>query len=314
MTETISEKLDKLPKGEKIPLMFDECMKIMFANPDRLEPLTLLLSRILEIKYEDLIGHIWIETPFFQNKALGKKKTERDIVVRWNSSNPVDTKILIEINTSKYNAVLNKGLYYFNQISGSGLKEKMPYTKVENSMLINLNTFYSDAYYKDIFDYYFYRNLHGTVYTEKEKILNINIEGCYQSWYNNNVPSFKNSYQKDLFYLCAAMVTKDNKEFLKIINKINIGNDVKSIIKEVSCDMNNDSDLRIKYYNWEEENKLMNDSIIDEVRTDGISEGSETTRREMIINMFKDNLPLETIAKYSNLSEEEVLKIISEQK
>ena len=66
MIETISEKLAKLPKDEKIPLMFDECMKIMFANPDRLEPLTLLLSRILEIKYEDLVGHIIIETPFFK--------------------------------------------------------------------------------------------------------------------------------------------------------------------------------------------------------------------------------------------------------
>ena len=308
MTETVSEKLAKLPKGEKIQLMFDECMKIMFANPDRLEPLTLLLSRILEIKYEDLVGHIIIETPFFQNKALGKKKTERDIVVRWNSC-PVDTKILIEINTNKYDSVLNKGLYYFHQLFGSGLKEGKFYDKVDNAMLINFNTFYSDTSNKELFDYYFLRNIHGTLYTEKEKILNINIEGCYQAWYNNNVPSFKNSYQKDLFYLCAAMYTKKNNEFLKIIDEINIGDDVKSIIKEVSRDMNNDSDLRIKYYNWEEENKLMRDSIIHEVRT----KSSEATRREMIINLYKNGVSLELISKSANLTKEEVLKIISEQ-
>ena len=305
MIKTISDK--------KIPLMFDECMKIMFANPSRLEPLTLLLSRILEIKYEDLVGHILIETPFFQNKALGKKKTERDIVVRWDSSNPTDTKIIIEINTREYNSIINKGLYYLNQVFGSGLKEGKLYSEVENSMLINLNTFYSDTNNKELFDYYFFRNLHGHVYTEKEKILNINIEGCYQAWYNNNVPSFKNSYQKDLFYLCASMVTKDIKEFEKIIDEINIGNDVKKVIKEVSRNMNSDNDLRIKYYNWEEENKLINDSIIDEVRTDGISQGIETARREMIINLYKNGVSLDLISKSANLSEEEVLKIINEE-
>ena len=223
---------------------------------------------------------------------------------------------MIEINTNKYNSVLNKELYYFNQIFGGGLKEGKLYDEVDNAMLINLNTFYSDTSNKDLFDYYFLRNIHGTLYTEKEKILNINIEGCYQAWYNNNVPSFKNSYQKDLFYLCAAMYTKKNNE-LKIIDEINIGDDVKSIIKEVSRDMNNDSDLRIKYYNWEEENKLMRDSIIHEVRTkginDGIAQGSEATRREMIINLYKNGVSSDLISKSANLSKEEVLKIISEQ-
>ena len=50
----IAEKIKVLKEGEKIPLCYDECFKIMFENPKRLEPLTLLLSKILDVEYEAL--------------------------------------------------------------------------------------------------------------------------------------------------------------------------------------------------------------------------------------------------------------------
>ena len=44
----------------------------------------------------------------------------------------------------------------------------------------------------------------------------------------------------------------------------------------------------------------------------GIEEGITKTRKEMILNMYNDKLSLDTISKYSNLSIDEVKKIINE--
>ena len=44
----------------------------------------------------------------------------------------------------------------------------------------------------------------------------------------------------------------------------------------------------------------------------GIERGSLEKQNEMVINMSKDNVNLELIAKYSNLTIEEVKKIIKE--
>ena len=52
------KKRRKIEKGEMVPLTYDEATKIMFSNPDRLEPLALLLSRFFEERYEDILGRI----------------------------------------------------------------------------------------------------------------------------------------------------------------------------------------------------------------------------------------------------------------
>ena len=53
--DDFKEKHDR-KEGEIIPLIFDECFKIMFANQAHLETLTFLISKILGMKYEKLKG------------------------------------------------------------------------------------------------------------------------------------------------------------------------------------------------------------------------------------------------------------------
>ena len=47
---------------------------------------------------------------------------------------------------------------------------------------------------------------------------------------------------------------------------------------------------------------------------EGIEEGIASNKKEMVINMYKDGMALELISKYSNLSLEEVNKIIEKVK
>ena len=44
----------------------------------------------------------------------------------------------------------------------------------------------------------------------------------------------------------------------------------------------------------------------------GITQGIAQNKREMIINMFKDKLPLKTIAKYANITVDEVKRTIND--
>lgn len=302
--------------------MFDGCMKIMFGNNERLEPLTLLLSRILEIPYENLEGRIEVVSSKISNKYLEEKKTERDIVVRLSSFK--NQKIVIEVNVrnSNFDTVINRNLFYFNEVFTSGLKESDSYNNIDSTFLINLNTFYTDNIHKKIFDYYYIMNDEGYILTEKQKILNINIARCYHEWYTKSEEKFKNAYEKDLFYLCAAMVTDKEEEFRECLSKINTSLNIKEMIERVMSDMEEKDELKLDYYNFLEETKRINDGILEEIKEktikegkekgikEGMEKGIEDTRKEIVTNMCRNGLTIEQIMKYCNLDKNEVDKII----
>ena len=317
---------NKLKKGEKIPLCYDECAKIMFADPEHLEPLILLLSNILQVKYEEIedkVELIPLNTP---NEALGYKKTERDIVVYIN--NEIRDKLIIEVNISKdyYEAIMNKSIYYMNEVSGKGLKQGDNYDKVEPTFLICFNTFYVDKIHNKMFDYYYWMNDEGNILTDKQKILNINIEDCYTSWYNDTYKALTNIYEKDLLLLSASMYTGKEEEFNRCISEISTSKDIKKVIEEVSKRMNEDEELKGRYYNFLEDSKRLDNSIInDEKRKskqegiiEGLMEGESIgiakTKHDLVLNMYNKDLPLELIKEISNLNIEEVQKIINSSK
>ncbi len=216
MNKTITKRKNELKEGEMVPLCYDECAKIMFGNPEKLEPLTLLLSKTLGIDYKDLEGRIELAPTTTRNKSLGYKKTDRDIVVYIKEE--VRDKIIIEVNISDYyyDTIMNKSLYYLAEIFGTGLKESKKYDQVEPTFLICFNTFYVDNIHKKMFDEYYFRNEEGYILTEKEKILNINIAECYQSWYNGTYKALTNSYKRDLLLLRALMYTKKKKNLKSV--------------------------------------------------------------------------------------------------
>ena len=163
-------------------------------------------------------------------------------------------------------------------------------------------------------------NEEGNILTEKQKILNINIARCYQEWYTKTEREFKNSYEKDLYYLCAAMVTEKEEEFRECLSKVNTSLSLKELIEKVMIDMEDKDDLKLDYYNFLEDTKRINDGIIEEEKEmareiglrEGREEGRAENRKEMIINFNNNNVPIDVIAKSANLTIDEVKKIINE--
>ena len=146
------------------------------------------------------------------------------------------------------------------------------------------------------------------------KILNINIAECYLSWYNGTYKALENTYQRDLLLLCAAMYTKKTEEFLKCISEISMEKYLKEEMEEVCTRMNDDEELKVRYYDFLEETKALKEAIIREEKRkskkEGLVEGQALKEKEMIINMYNDNLDINIIAKYANTTIDEVKNII----
>ena len=162
--------------------------------------------------------------------------------------------------------------------------------------------------------------------TDILKFHQINIEKCYKFWYTKNVPEFSNHYKRNLFYLCAAMCTKKVSEFNELIDMLEVSDEAKEIMKEMSKEMNSNNDFVVRYFDPIKEQERINKSIINAARTEGHksgvnkgitlgraegrAEGKEQKEKEMVVNFYKEKVPVDVIAKCANISREKVLKIV----
>ena len=319
--KSMSVMLKDSKQDEMIPLTFDEAARIMFANQDNITPLALLLSLILKENQDDLKDRIQIINPYVPNKDLGEKKTERDIVVRLISDNNYnDQKIVLEINflKEKSQSILDRNMLYLEEVFSSGLKESESYSKIKSSLLINLNTFFVDYKNKPWYDAYYYCNEYGYIYSKKQRIININIADCYQKCYNQLVPEFENLEEKKLFYLCAAMLTKKKEEFNDLLQKSGIDSETRNNMVEVCDNMNDNEELKLRYYDINEERRRIYEAAIEDSKEmareegiqQGIQEGIEQNKKEMVLNLNHNGVSLDIIAKSSNLTIDEVKAII----
>ena len=106
----LKEKTTK-KKFNKFPLMQDASFKALFANEKELVPLTLFLSIILDIDYDNLLGNIELDKTKYSKSEPDKKADERDVVVIVNYPKPF--KVMIEINY--FNPWFNKKKHYLHK-------------------------------------------------------------------------------------------------------------------------------------------------------------------------------------------------------
>ena len=69
--------------------------------------------------------------------------------------------------------------------------------------------------------------------------------------------------------------------------------------------VNEDPEFR-EFISAEEDNRKIENSIKKELREDGIKEGQKEEKIEIAKNMLNDGVPIESISKYTGLTEDEV--------
>lgn len=305
-----------LKDGEIIPLWLDDAFKIMFS---KIEVLTMLLGKILEVDYEKLEGRVELAPSRIPNRTVGEAKMERDLVVRI-KDNP-ERRLIMEVNIKKkfYQSIIDRNLHYLNQVSTNGMEEGKNYSDMPMSLLINFNDFFVDEEHKKVFDSYLYRNKEGHVLSHMQEIININIAECYRLWYNKEYQGKFGEFQEDLLLIAASMMIERQDEFTECIGEVRTKLTIKNLMERTVDEMKDDEMLWGRFYNREEEETRIREGIIAEERADarkegfddGFSEGINEAKKDIILKMKEKDIPFEMISEISGVSLEEVENIIN---
>ena len=99
-------------------------------------------------------------------------------------------------------------------------------------------------------------------------------------------------------------------DFHNIVSEVRMKPEIKELMEGIVRKMNSDESLVTEYRSWKEENRLINEAIINEVSEKRFTEGIAKNRKEMVLNMHNKNISLDIIAERANLTLEEVKEII----
>ena len=318
MSTIIKNKKKKLREGEIIPGTYDQAFKLMWGNEDHPEVTALLISKLLNIPYEEVEGKIRFTNTKNQNLSVGDKQSDKDVTFIVDTSEPY--KISLEMNFSPsaliHNSLIERNLYYLSNYFGTGLGQNTN-KKLKTTIQFNFNMDFIDKKHKKLIDVYTFRNEEGHVLTEIMQIVHINIAEMYDIWYNRGEEMAKyDKNMQDIIRLGACMVTNLQAEFDKALSEVDATNILKSSMKEIVSNMVNDEELCVLFYNKEEEEKKIWDSIRLEVaeksKQEGIEQGIEQKEKEMVTNMKSSGLTPEQISEYTKIPLERVEKILEE--
>ena len=150
MKQNMITKKRNLKQGEIIKLCYYQAFKLMYGNSNHIEILTVLLSKILEIDYNDLEGNITLLPLNVKNKTIGEKKSERDVVVSVKTDEAY--RIILEVNVKKefYESVMDRNIYYTFDEARRLIEGEM-YDDMDITFLINFNTFFINKERKKVY-------------------------------------------------------------------------------------------------------------------------------------------------------------------
>ena len=268
---------------------FDRPFKEVFLNPKNKDLLKALLELVLEIK----IDRIEIRSTELLSGNIGVKDKRVDALVYAG-----DKKIEIEINSENRDYVRPRNMAYLCNIYQSHTLRGEEYN--EDTDIIQINFTYGLGEKKEAKRKYKVRDKEGKEYVKNFKIYEINMDYYKKIWYDKNEDEIeKNKY--------IVMLDLDKEELEKMPkDKI-----VDKYITNVTI-VNDDPEFQ-KYMSKEEDERKIKNSLLTEVREEGINLGIEkginSRNTEIAQNMIKKNIDIEVISDVTGLEIDKINKL-----
>ena len=276
--KTYSIKLGKIKKGQKISILSDTMLKAMFQNSNRIKYSVKFLSYFLDISYDELLKNIHLGKNELDKEKESEKGQRCDYVAVIDN-----TSLNIEVNNNSNKEVMERNMEYAHRLYAKKIKrgeKEYDYTQV---IQFNLNNFSFKGNDK-IVDIYTIQNNEGIRLNNKLIFVQIYVPNLRKKWYNEGIESLSD---EEKYILSLVEVEMDN---LKELGDDIIMNEYIEEAEEVSFE----EGLGEAYdKEWA-------------LKDEGKREGSCDKAKEIAKNMLKDNLDIETIAKYTDLSIEEI--------
>ena len=303
----IKEKENKL-----LLIKNDQVFKDMF-NENQMDTLEWMVMKILNAKYEDIHGKVKVENACLVNTYPEERNKTVDLLVNYNGD-----KILIELNNNYCGNYMRNLLYAFNIVLNHYNAGTKPREIVSNRckvILVNLNWYPKNYNYKKVV----HKEEILMPYPEDNtkdfviKTININLdfykEFCYDeiSEWDKLWKLLTIDNEDDLKKFIAN--EKLLKQYQKQLFNLSKDKDYKEIVMNETIEQNAlyEQTYGVGYRRGIEEG--IQEGICQGIEQ-GIEQGIASNKKEMVINMYKEEISLETISKCTNLNLEEVNKII----
>ncbi len=296
----------ELKEDEILEIRSDRVFHDMF-NEHEMDTIEWTVMQILNCSYEDIHGKVTVGNSRLTNPSLDDKTKYVDLIVEFK-----DEIIIIELNNNATTNYLRNVLYAMNSIINKYLVGEGYLDKRVTGILVNLNWYKNinesnNIPGKEIINYQYPSNEYKDEYLLK--IININLDYYQKLCYDETEKSdtlwklFTINNKTDL-----GIITKEEKLLNNYHNKLKRLSHDKEYCRMVWDERLNNNLVKHDYYISGFDKGI--EQGLEQGTKNGLKQGIEQTRQEMIINMYNDKVPIETISKYSNLSIDEIKKII----
>ena len=291
-----------IKKGQKISILSDTMLKAMFQNENRIKYSAKFLSYFIDVEYEDILNNICLAKNELDKNNENDKGERCDYVALLS-----DTSLNIEVNNNSSLEVLERNMEYAHRLYSKKIKrgeENYQYTQV---IQFNLNNFAFKGNDK-IVDIYTVTNDDNIGLSNKLIFVQIYVPNLRKKWYTKGMKSLS---EKEKYIL--ALVEMD----LDKLNDLGGENIMDEYVKEAE-EVSFEGGVGEAYdKEWALRDQGYRDGLSQgkaegfsqgkvEGKAEGISEGKNERNIEIARNMLKDNISVESISKYTDLSINEI--------
>lgn len=336
---------NEIKKQEFITMGFDPLFKKMFGDMNYTNKAAAIIGIFLNIPYNEVKDRVEILNNQKIKKSKNEKYQEQDVLihVKLMSGNQY---VNLEANIHGYTQLLiDRNTGYIASTLSRQLDKGQGYEYLEPVLQINFNE-PSKEMKKDNakpIDEYMLRNEEGIVLTNMLKIINVDIDKCYNLWYNKNIKKFT-SCEQNIIKIGALHKIENEGEFRKCLGEIEMDEEVKNKIQHDMDEYQQDTELAMVYNikkheefvrrakeieldNKKKQIKIKENEVkakenevkvkenkvkIKEIK---LNEQQEKFRQEKITfakNLLNENMSAEKISKITDLTIEEINKIKNE--
>ena len=297
----------KTEEKKYIPYYYDALFYKIFGDDKD----TSLLKKIIELSLDIKVKEIRILNGKMLSDKYKNKVSYLDLYVELDD----ETKVSIEVNTNTDYYIKDRNLYFLAKSMGNDMESGETYYDFKKHYQINLNA--SDKRQKVPFIEYFVMNKDGIIFSDKLKIVEIDVVKFYEICYNNGDLKKLSEFEKLMGLLGCK--TEDEEKFFE---------DEKGMIETIMkrAEKFRDDSEMIEMYdrdtmlehmrrkqlndalakNTQDVTKKITEEVTNKVTKEVTKEVLASTTRNIATNMLKLNMNLEDISKVTGLSIDEL--------
>ncbi len=248
------------------------------------------IKRLLEETLELKVKEVYLANTEMPVEKIKERRKILDLVVYTEKE-----VINVEVNNAYKKDLYIRNFLYFCKLISSNLEKSKDYTKLGKHIQLNL-TWNMQKYIpfdireKKKLEFYVKDEETGLkVFEDKFKIVNINMDYYVELWYSKNVEN------ENPFLLLLAAPTIEEMDEIARGDRL-----MEKIAKEVKK-LNFDPKITEEIA-FENEHEIWANTM----HSRGYEQGSKQKEIQIAQNMLKDNMPIDTIIKYTGLKKEEI--------